>query len=258
MTEKPAGSLGRIFDVIDLISTELPLIRAEDVMERLGYSKSTSYRYLKTLCEVGLLAQAGGGLWSLGPRVVELERLMYLTDPLLQAGQRHMAALAPTKPNSVLLLSSLYRDRVLCVHKEGAETIAAGGRAIRLLRARGLPLPLFQGAASLAVLAFLPARRTRALHQAHQAEIAAAGLGADWPAFRIRLGAMRRDGHVVTIGQFNPLLAAIAVPVLPRGEGEVRASLTRILARAELPPEGPGALIEELKACAARIGSEVP
>lgn len=253
MTEKPGGSLGRVFDIIDLVSTELPLLRAEDVMERLGYSKSISYRYLKTLCDVGLLAQAGGGLWSLGPRIVELERLMYLTDPLLQAGQRHMAALAPSRPNSVLLLSSLYRDRVLCVHKEGAETIAASGRDIRLLRARGLPLPLFQGAASLSILAFLPTRRTRALHQARCAEIAAAGLGADWSAFRHRLAELRRDGHVVTVGQFNPLLAAVAVPVLPRGEGEVRASLTRILARAELPPKEPDVLIEELKACAALV-----
>ncbi len=98
MTEKPGGSVGRIFEVIDLILAELPLIRAEDVIKRLGYSKSASYRDLKRPCDVGLLAQAGGGLWSLGPRIVELERLMYRTASVLQAGQRHMADLAPPHP----------------------------------------------------------------------------------------------------------------------------------------------------------------
>ncbi|WP_431284807.1 IclR family transcriptional regulator [Humitalea sp. 24SJ18S-53] len=250
------GSIGRVFDIFDLFSTDLPLIRVEDVMERLGYTKSTAYRYLKGLCDVGFVANAGGGLYSLGPRIVELERLMCLTDPLLRVGHVEMPALLASNPNSVVLLSSLYGDRVLCVHKVGPEVITADHQKIRLLRSRGFPLPLFYGAASLAILAFQPAHRVRSLYLNHQSEISEARLASDWKTYRSKLTAIRRDGHVVTIGQFNPLLAAVAVPLPPRGEGEVRASLTRILAREDLPQEGPGGLIEELKACAAQIGAQ--
>jgi DNA-binding IclR family transcriptional regulator len=252
------GSIARIFDVLDLFSTALPMIRAEDVMDRLGYTKSTAYRYLKTLCDVGLLAQAGGAFYSLGPRIIELDRLMHLTDPLLQAGQQLMPALAEAAPNSIVLLSSLYRDRVLCVHKEGPEVIQAGGRAIRIRRARGLPLPLFQGAASLIILALLPAHRVRTLYLNRQAEIAEAGLAEDWKSFRTRLAALRREGHMVTEGQFNPLLAAVAVPIISGDEGGVRGSLTRILARADLPADGPGALVQELKDTAASMAAQLP
>ena len=234
------------------------MIRVEDVIERLSYTKSTAYRYLKTLCDVGLLAPAGGTFYSLGPRIVELDRLMHLTDPLLQAGQELMPTLATAMPNSIVLLSSLYRDRVLCLHKEGPEAIQAEGRSIRIRRARGLPLPLFQGAASLIILALLPAHRVRGLYLSRQAEITEAGLGADWESFRSHLAALRREGHTITVGQFNPLLAAVAVPVIPGGEGEVRGSLTRILARADLPAGGPGALVGELKEAASRMAARLP
>lgn len=252
------GSISRIFDLLDLFSPSLPMIRAEDVIERLGYTKSTAYRYLKTLCDVGLLAPAGGAFYSLGPRIVELDRLMHLTDPLLQAGQELMPALAASMPNSIVLLSSLYRDRVLCVHKEGPEAIQAEGRSIRIRRARGLPLPLFQGAASLIILALLPAHRVRTLYLSRQAEIVKAGLGSDWKSFRTQLAALRREGHMITIGQFNPLLAAVAVPIVPGAEGEVRGSLTRILARADLPGDGPTALAGELKDAAASMTARLP
>ncbi|WP_439548950.1 IclR family transcriptional regulator [Falsiroseomonas sp.] len=252
------GSISRAFDILDLFGDEVPLIRAEDVMERLGYRKSTAYRYLKILCDVGLVAQAGRSLYTLGPRIVELERLMVRTDPLLGAAQQEMPRLAAINGNSVVLLSSLYRDRVLCLHREGPEEINVAGEVVRLRRTRGTPLPLFHGAASLAILAMLTPHRIRSLYLERGAEIARSRLAENWQSFRRELLGMRRDGHVVTIGRYHPLLAAVAVPILPREEGEVRASLTWTLAIADLPDGEPATIINELKAAAARITTHLP
>ncbi|HWL80474.1 MAG TPA: helix-turn-helix domain-containing protein [Roseomonas sp.] len=252
------GSIGRIFDILDLFSVDLPVLRVEDVLERLGYTKSTAYRYLRTLCDVGLLAQAGNGFYSLGPRVIELDRMMHLTDPLLQAGQRIMPGLSSALPNSIVLLSSLYRDRVLCVHKEGPERIQAGSQSIQILRARGLPLPLFRGAASLVILASLPAYRIRSLYLLRQAEIVAAGLGPDWREFRGALARLRRKGHMTTVGQFNPSLAAIAVPVLSRDRSQVRGSLTRVMARGDYNAAIEADLVADLQSAATQIAAQLP
>jgi len=252
------GSIGRIFDILDLFSVDLPVLRVEDVLDRLGYTKSTAYRYLRTLCDVGLLAQAGDGFYSLGPRVIELDRMLHLTDPLLQAGQRIMPRLSGAMPNSIVLLSSLYRDRVLCVHKEGPERILAGGQSIQILRARGLPLPLFRGAASLVILASLPTHRIRSLYLLRQAEIVAAGLGTDWREFRGTLARLRRKGHMTTAGQFNPSLAAIAVPVLSRDRSQVRGSLTRVMAKDDYTAANEADLVADLQAAAAQIAAQLP
>ncbi|MDP3414372.1 MAG: helix-turn-helix domain-containing protein, partial [Falsiroseomonas sp.] len=249
----PPGSLVRMLEVLDQFAPDQPVIRVDDLQARLGYTKSTAYRYVKALCDAGLLAQASQGRYSLGPRIVELERLMRIADPLLQAGEAVLPDLAAEMPNSMVLLCSLYRDKVLCVHREGPEAIEAGGGRISILRARGLPLPLFQGAASLAILASLPAPRIRALFMQRQAEMVAAGLGEDWPAVRQRLAGIRRDGQVTTVGRFNRHLAAVAVPVRSRDGSQIAGSLTRIMPAESFPALDAARLVQRLQAGANEV-----
>ncbi|NKC30759.1 IclR family transcriptional regulator [Falsiroseomonas selenitidurans] len=252
-----AGSLARMLEVLDLFTAETPLLRVDDLQARLGYTKSTAYRYVKTLCDAGLLAQPAQGCYALGPRIVELERLMRIADPLLQAGEAVLPSLAAEVPNSMVLLCSLYRDKVLCVHREGPEAIQAGGRSITILRARGLPLPLFQGAASLAILAWLPPHRIRALFLLRQAAMAAAGLGADWAAVRQRLAGIRREGFVATAGRFNRHLAAVSVPVLSRDGSQVAGSLTRIMALSDYAGQEPALLARALQGGAGQVSARL-
>ena len=76
-----SSSLARAFDVLDLFTLETPRLTSEEVSARLGYSRSMAYRYLKELCDAGLLVPQSGGPYGLGPRIIELERLVALTDP---------------------------------------------------------------------------------------------------------------------------------------------------------------------------------
>ena len=75
-----SSSLARAFDVLDLFTLETPRLTSEEVSARLGYSRSMAYRYLKELCDAGLLVPQSGGQYGLGPRIIELERLVALTD----------------------------------------------------------------------------------------------------------------------------------------------------------------------------------
>ena len=255
LVDDPAadGSAGRLLDVLDLFSDRVAVLSVREVCQRLGYTKSTAYRYIRALCNAGLLASMEESAYTLGPRIVELDRLVRLTDPVLQAGERVMATVASEIPNSIVLLCTLYRDKVLCIHREGPETLETSSGVITIARARGVALPLFQGAASVAILAFLPPYRIRALYLAHQQSIQQAGLGATWTDFRASLAGIRRQGHMTTTGRYHHALAAVSVPVQVPGGSKVVGSLTRILPR-ELYEQHPN-LPVALAAAASLISS---
>lgn len=237
----------RAFEILDLIDEARPTVSPEQIAQELGLTRSTTYRYLKVLCGIGLMMQIGRGAYSLGPRIVELERKIQISDPLLAAGRKVMPDHAASIPNSVLLLCGLWGDRVLCLRQEPATH-----QELQLSRARGMPFPLFKGAASLAILANLSPARIKSLYLYQGAQIAEAGLGDSWDAFRRRMTEIRRNGYCVTTGTFESNLAAIAAPVFS-DEGNVLGSLTRVIpsGRAEIDAK----LIDGVKVAAGEITS---
>ena len=129
-----SSSLARAFDVLDLFTLETPRLTSEEVSARLGYSRSMAYRYLKELCDAGLLVPQSGGQYGLGPRIIELERLVALTDPLYLAGRAVLKG--RSREDSAYLLQNLYEDKVLCIYKEGPDVLEHAGRRTVILRAR--------------------------------------------------------------------------------------------------------------------------
>ena len=244
------SSIERVFEVFDLLDDSHPTVSPDLVADRLGLTRSTTYRYLKLLCDAGLLVQLRRGHYSLGPRVIELERKLQVSDPLLSAGRSVMPKHADSVPGSVLLLCGLWGDRVLCLHQHDAQDQPTGGFAIR--RARGLPFSLFKGAASLSILANLPAARIKSLYLRFAAEIAEAGLGSNWTEFRKRMLAIRQAGFAMTQGTFDSGLSAVSAPVLNQ-EGVVVGSLTRIFQNGE--PDAHAVLVEDIQSAASEVSS---
>lgn len=226
--ETPATSaFSRLLQILDLFTLDKHTIRVEEVMDRFGMVQSTAYRYLKELCDAGLLAQQGKGVYSLGRRIVELERLLQLSDPLLLAGRQVMDGLQKLADNRTFLLCAYYKDAALCVHKVGPDEIAYQGALMKILRGRGTVLSLFSGAGSQVILANLPPHQIKSKYLTSAAQIADAGLGAEWKDFRNQLSVIRKKGFAETIGKMNPGMHSLAVPVM-RQDGKVAGSLLMI------------------------------
>lgn len=255
LPEKSDSSLRRALDIVGLISIETPLIRVDDVTERLGYSRSTAYRYVRELCDAGLLVQRFGGQYSLGPRILEFERLLELTDPLYRAGRVVMPAMR--RDDSVLLLQEISgEEQVTCLYKVGPDELEYLGQRLALRRARGLPTPLFQGAASLSLLAWLSPYQIRRTYLSSADKIAEAGLAKTWDAFRKSLSAIRRKGYVVSRSTVTPVLVGIGVPIFALDEDRMVGSLARIIVAPELDAKTERDNAEELLQAATRIASE--
>ena len=156
------NSLERMLQVVDLIEASDTPVLPGDLMGRLGLTRSTLYRYLKILSDAGLITSFPGVGFALGPRIAELDFKMRNRDPLIIASRPVMSELVAAIPG-IALLCRRYRDAVLCVHQE------RGATSLVSTYERGLARPLFRGAASRIILAYLPPRVIERLHQQDRA-----------------------------------------------------------------------------------------
>ena len=211
------SSFERMLGLLDLFTSSASVRPVADLVNYLGTSRSTSYRYIKALHTAGLIEAVANGRYVLGPRIVEFDRQIRMSDPLYKGGAQVLRPLVEQTGHAALLCA-LYSDSVMCVREE-----LAPGSPPNLF-SRGQRRPLFAGAASKIILPYLPPHRLRSIFQQHQRTIALAGMGTDWQTFREGLAAIRRDGYIVSHGEFNPGVFGISAPVF-NSEGLVVGSI---------------------------------
>ncbi|MDR6478850.1 DNA-binding IclR family transcriptional regulator [Burkholderia sp. OAS925] len=212
-----SNSLARTLGILNLFTPAAPLWSTEAIIQSHGMSRSSGYRYIKALADVGLIAPVSNGYYILGPRIVELDRQIRQCDPLYIAGGPVMKELVTETKHSAHLCA-LFSGAVLCVRERLTDDSPAN------LFTRGQTRPLFQGAASKIILPYLRPHQLRSLHAKHASAIAAAGLGSDWSAFRATLAKIRTAGYTMTVGEFNPGVIGISAPVF-NSEGHILGSI---------------------------------
>ena len=119
----------------------------------------------------------------------------------------------------IALLCRRYRHQVLCVHQE------SNTDAFRSTYERGRVRPLLRGAASVVVLAYLPAHNIKRLYEQMAPDFAEAGLGETLADVKAALKAHRQRGWVMTVGEVTAGVVGIAAPVFDARQ-EVLGSLS--------------------------------
>ncbi|MDO9405615.1 MAG: IclR family transcriptional regulator C-terminal domain-containing protein [Polaromonas sp.] len=221
----PDGSLDKMLSILNLFTEENSSITQEDIVASIGCSRATAYRYLKSLSTAGLIGPVHGGAYVVGSRVIELDRLLRLRDPILLAARGVMASLARKQKVNVMLCA-YYGDKVMCADTEWPDT------SYKSSYERGKPMPMFLGATAKSILAHLTPYQQRNLMLWHPAEIRAAGLGKDWDEFRANMRRIRKEGVVVSHGEIDNGLIGLGAPIFS-AEQKVLGSLVAIV-----PSEG--------------------
>jgi DNA-binding IclR family transcriptional regulator len=187
---EPGNSLERMVALLDLFEESPSGWTFERIHKRLGYTRSTLYRYLKILSDAELLTSLPEAGYTLGPRIVELDHEIRIHDPVIRASRPVMLELVHEIPGIALLCRS-YRNKVLCVHQERSTT------EIESTYERGRTMPLLRGAASRIILANMPAhRRGDAGHHRHRrAGLRRARQGAGQPEHQLSGAEHQRQAH---------------------------------------------------------------
>lgn len=227
---KPDGvasnSLARLLGLLDLFTPAAAVWSTDALIRSHGMSRSTGYRYIKALNDAGLLAAVSNGYYILGPRIIELDRQIRQCDPLYIASGPVMKDLVAATGHSALLCT-LFSGSVLCSREELTQDSPPN------IFTRGQRRPLFRGAASKIILPYLRPHQLRSLYAKHAKTIATSGLGSDWASFRSTLAAIRRDGYIMTVGEFNEGVIGISAPILNRS-GQILGSIGITAAEAKI------------------------
>lgn len=226
------NAASRLLAVLNLFTVERYEWTVEDAAREIGVSVSTAYRYFAELCRAGFLDPFSGNKYILGPAVIENDRTIQLTDPLIKAGRPAMKRLAERSGGmGVAILCRIYRNCVMCVHQESG---TASPNAVGY--ERGRPMPMFRGASSKVIFANLPPRSVRWFLQRYPEEVRAAGLGSDWETVRANLRRIRKEGVHITHGDVDSGRVGIAAPVFGT-DGNVIGSVAVAIIEAEATPQ---------------------
>lgn len=212
--DRAVSSLARMLAILDLFGIAQPALTAEEIVARLSISRPTGYRYVRELVNVGLLVRAPGG-YALGPRIIELDWQIRQRDPVLEAAAGPVRVLSERSGCDVTLMGK-YGDRIVTIHHErGIEPQTIGFD-------RGRRMPLFRGAPSKAMLAFMPRSRLKRLWERNPGEQAVAVPAGGFEAFASELAAIRRTGHAVSLGELDQDKVGVAAPLFRLGAGPAR------------------------------------
>jgi len=209
--------------MIRLFSADKPIWTAEEAAPILGVSVSTCYRYINSLCQVGMLDPVAGKGYMLGPAFIEYDRLIRVTDPLLIAARPIMLdLLAEVGIDAGILLSRVYQEGVMCIDQE-----MSPGFDTAFSYERGRPMPMYVGATSKIILSHLPARAVKRIYDNYQRGENGIDLG-DWQDFKNEMRGFRRAGHCVTHGTVDKGIMGIAAPIFD-DSGNILGSLSTIV-----------------------------
>ena len=250
MTDKADTSLARMLGVLDLFSEQRLYWNAEDIAQTLGVSLPTSYRYLKTLGDAGLLRRGSDAQFTLGPRIVVLDHFIRQADPVLQCGIPFMKELV-SQTGFDCVVSSLHGAQLLDTHRE------YGSLPADLSYGRGRPRPLFRGAAPKVILAGMPTTQLHRIFDAHPDEIGAAGLPIDWTGFRRYFSQIRKHGVYFSNGELEANLAALAAP-LQQADGSVIGALSLVTTVQRMAMIDRSKLTPLLQRAAGEISARLP
>ncbi|HUZ66056.1 MAG TPA: IclR family transcriptional regulator C-terminal domain-containing protein [Beijerinckiaceae bacterium] len=200
----------RAISVLRLFTLSRPSWSVEEAGTALGVSTASAYRYFAALVDGGLLTPSTKARYILGPAIIQYDRQIQLTDPMLRAARPIMNdAIRTAPPDTTVLLCRIFRDKVLCVHQIGDDHAQPA-----VSYERGRPMQLFVGATSKVILAHLPSRDLRNLYEHDRDRIEAAGLGRDWSAFKAALSSIRKAGYAVTSSEVDLQRIGVAAPIL--------------------------------------------
>lgn len=228
----------KLLKILDLFDEERTEQSFEDILGQLGYSRSTLYRHLKVLTDAGLISSFPGRGYTLGPRIIQMDRQIMMSDPMIRVGCQALEELVAGH-EAIGLLCRRYRQAVLCVHQASSTT------RIRSNYERGLARPMLRGAASLVILAQSSPYQLGRLYEETPEGFAAAGLGTSLADVRAQLHRIRQKGWYHTRGEVTPGVVGVAAPILD-GADEAAGSISLTL-----PEDG----LDE--ATIAAIGAEV-
>lgn len=228
--EKFLTSISKILSILDLFTDEKSMITIDDIIDNLSVSVPTGYRYLKELCDSGLLTKISSNTYSIGPKIIKLDYHIRKTDPMINAGKDIMKDLALITVGEVLLSNIYNEDEIINIHSEVAQNLNNN----MLTYSRGKPHPKFAGATAKIILAYLSKAKLKKIYEENEEEIRQSKFAKNMDEFISILQTYKKQGYVVTHGELDDNVTGVAAPIF-NANHQILGCLTLVIPSSRLP-----------------------
>ena len=218
----------RLISILQLFDNGHAVRTVEQIAKVLRLSTSTCYRNVRELVQAGFLDPVTGKGYALGPAFIRYDRLLRQNDPLVRIAEPFMAELLDaTSHNATVILCRRFRECVMCVHEvQGNKPHAPTSYE------RGIAMPMFFGATSKIILAYLSDRVLKGIYLENEQSIRRISKIRDWHDFRSQLKEIRTAGYALTDSEVAKGRIGIAAPIVR--DDQVIASISLVIARQSL------------------------
>jgi len=212
----PQTTSEKVLTILELFRDTRVTWTVEEAAIELDLPISSTYRYFKTLSDFKLITTYVTGRYVLGPAIIEYDRRLKRTDPLIAAADEEMKELGEKIGGAMnILLARAYHYQVMCVH-----FLSYGDLPFALGYERGKRMPLDRGATGKIILANMSSSSIAQALGNRNSNIE------EMPdSFMQQLKDFRKQGYAITDGEISVGARGISVPIFSP-EQKLEGSLT--------------------------------
>ncbi len=233
--------------ILDFFTKETPTLTIEQISKKLNMSTISTYRYVKVLCDAGLLVMDHGKV-QLSAKILRFVNLFWEQNLLVMVAKEPIKMLHQDL-NETVALCQLEGYDVICTFRLESSSPLRSSFKI------GQKMSIHAGAFARTIAAFLPDRELKPIMNK-----------IDWipftdktitvpEQFENRLAIIRRRGYDISEEEVNPGVIALAVPILV--DGKVLGSLGLAMPTVRYNPNQLQTYIRKLQETAERIQNEI-
>jgi IclR family KDG regulon transcriptional repressor len=201
-----SATASNVLDILLLFHESRRELTAGEIGKLISTPRSTTYRYIRTLCNKGFLDHTASGGYQPGPSLLQFAYLIYSGSDINQIALPVMEQIMGETRETVLLTRKFGRHSV-CIER------VEGPQAIRITVERGHMQPLHAGASSKILLAYA-GRREWDHYVSQPLEEFTSNTITNPDALIDHLRAIRKQGYCISDGEVDEGALAVAVPIL--------------------------------------------
>ena len=217
----------RAIEILLLFSEERPVLSSNDIAAEFKMPRSTTYRYVRSLKDQGLVEELPTGGYRLGYRIFDLARAAQRSFNILEVATPHLRKLAHDTGETILL-SYLSGKQIVIV-----ECIESAHR-MRIHYNRGQILPTPAGATAKVFLAYSKSIDPREMLEGADMRRYTSRTVVDAQRVLKEVERTRKRGYSINEGELDEGVNAVAAPI-PNDLGPVEYCISLVAPAVRLP-----------------------
>jgi DNA-binding IclR family transcriptional regulator len=242
-------SAEKTLDILDLFSLETRQLTVSQIAEMLNQPTSSVYRHLRILKEKGFIVESNAGEYKLGYRFLEMAKIVRSQNSISSIAlpiMRHLSI--ETEETSILTIVS----GLNAVSLETVNTL----QPIKVTAEHGKILPLYGGASSKALLAYMPEKTVEQLFKLQMVKRHTDNTIIELGQMKANLNEIRTIGYAKSDSELDEGVYAYGVPIRDTDDNVV-ASLSIAGPRDRMLEKDEAVLVKHLQAAVQEIQKQL-